>query len=37
MAILDKLMEKKDLDAYINLRLECIKRLLNYQRRKENL
>ncbi len=24
MAILDKLMEKKDLDAYINLRLEFI-------------
>lgn len=29
MAILDKLMEKKDLDAYINLRSEFINSVMN--------
>ena len=29
MAILDKLMEKKDLDAYINLRLEFIDSIMH--------
>lgn len=29
MAILDKLMEKKDLDAYINLRLEFIRSIID--------
>lgn len=28
MAILDKLMEKKDLDAYLNLRLEFINSIM---------
>ncbi len=31
MAILDKLMEKKDLDAYINLRLEFIDSIIEQE------